>query len=242
MVSRQESTAIRRNLIRSYNQVVGGIDEQAAGDTERAYGGVIRAAKSKLVEEMAQQLVMLAWRENGGDPERLTFGDTKRYQLPINSAYVDRLPAAVKPEIAARKSRYYYNVQVDVHVFVDKKLVMGVECKAYTETAMLKRILVDFNLLKSLHPNLICCLLQLESMLGGDYSEPVKPDAPALGSPSAHTLMSYFPDVDLNILTLLDGERKVDRPIHNLAYFKELPLARLNYAISRFQTLLHPLL
>ena len=242
MVSRQESAAIRRNLISSYNQVVGGIDEQAAGDTERAYGGVIRAAKGKLVEEMAQHLVMLAWRENGGNPERLTFGDAKRYQLPINSAYIDRLPAEVKQEIAARKNRYFYNVQVDVHIFVDKKLVMGVECKAYAETAMLKRILVDFNLLKSLHPNLICCLLQLESMLGGDYSESVKPNAPALGSPSAHTLMSYFPDVALNILTLLEGERKVDLPIHNPAYFKELPLARLNYAISRFQTLLRPLL
>ena len=242
MVSPSESAAIRRNLISSYNQVVGGIDEQAAGDTERAYGGVIRAAKGKLVEEMARHLVMLAWRENGGNPERLTFGDAKRYQLPINSDYVDRLPAAVKREIAARKSRYYYNVQVDVHVFVDKTLVMGVECKAYAETAMLKRILVDFNLLKSLHPNLICCLLQLESMLGGDYSESVRANTPTLGSPSAHTLMSYFPGVDLNILTLLEGERKVNRPIHNPAYFKELPPARLDYVINRFQVLLRPLL
>ena len=241
MVSPSESAAIRRNLISSYNQVVGGIDEQAAGDTERAYGGVIRAAKGKLVEEMAQHLVTLAWRENAGNPERLTFGDTKRYQLPINSAYVDRLPAAVKQEIAARKSRYYYNVQVDVHVFVDKKLVMGVECKAYAETAMLKRILVDFSLLKSLHPNLICCLLQLESMLGGDYSEPVKTNSVVLGSPSAHTLMSYFSEVDLNILTLLEGERKVDRPIHIAAYFKELPPSRLNHVIGHLQDLLNPL-
>lgn len=242
MVSPSESDAIRRNLISSYNQVVGRIDEQAAGDTERAYGGVIRTAKGKLVEEMAQHLVILAWRENGGDPECLTFGDTKRYRLPIKSAYVNRLPAAVKREIVAQKNRYYYNVHVDVHVFVDQKLVMGVECKTYAETAMLKRILVDFNLLKSLHPNLICCLLQLESQLGGDYSEPVKPNTSALGSRSAHTLMSYFPEVDLNILTLLDGERKVDRPIHNPAYFKELPPARLDYVINQFQVLLRPLL
>ena len=242
MVSRPERAAIRRNLISSYNAVMGGIEEQAAGDTERAYGGVIRAAKGNLVEEMAQHILSLAWRENGGDPERLTFGDTKRYRLPINSAYVARLPAAVKAEIAAKKNRYFYQAQVDVHVFVDQQLIMGVECKSYAETAMLKRILVDFNLLKSLHPTLICCLLQLESMLGGDYSEPVKPNAVALGSPSAHTLMSYFPEVDLNILTLLEGERKIDRPIHNPAYFKELKLARLNQIIQRFQTLLRPLL
>lgn len=242
MVSPSESAAIRRNLISSYNQVVGGIDEQAAGDTERAYGGVIRTAKGNLVEKMAPEIIKLAWREAGGIPECLTFGDTKRYRLPIKSAYVNRLPAAVKREIVAQKNRYYYNVHVDVHVFVDKKLVMGVECKAYAETAMLKRILVDFNLLKSLHPNLICCLLQLESMLGGDYSEPVRANAVALGSPSAHTLMSYFPGVDLNILTLLEGERKVDRPIHIPAYFKELPPYRLDYVINRFQALLRPLL
>lgn len=242
MVSRPESAAIRCNLIDSYNAVMGGIEEQAAGDTERAYGGVIRAGKGKLVEGMTPHILSLAWRENGGDPERLTFGDTKRYRLPINSAYVDRLPATVKAEIAAKKDQYFYQAQVDVHVFVDKQLAMGVECKSYAETAMLKRILVDFNLLKSLHPNLICCLLQLESMLGGDYSKPVKPNAVALGSPSAHTLMSYFPEVDLNILTLLEGERKVDRPIHNPAYFKELKLARLNHIIQRFQTLLWPLL
>ena len=242
MVSRQERAAIRRNLISSYDAVIGGIEEQAVGDTERAYGGVIRAAKGRLVEEMAPHILRSAWRESGGDPERLTFGDVKRYRLPINSAYVERLPAAVKAEIAAKNNRYFYQAQVDVHVFVDKQLAMGVECKSYAETAMLKRILVDFNLLKSLHPNLICCLLQLESMLGGDYSEPVKPNTVALGSPSAHTLMSYFPEVDLNILTLLEGERKIDRPIHNPAYFKELNRARLNQIIHRFQTLLRPLL
>lgn len=242
MVSRRESAAIRRNLISSYNTVIGGIEEQAAGDTERAYGGVIRAAKGRLVEEMARPILELAWRESGGAPERLTFGDVKRYRLPINSAYAERLPAAVKAEIAAKKNRYFYQAQVDVHAFVDQRLALGVECKSYAETAMLKRILVDFNLLKSLHPNLICCLLQLESMLGGDYSEPVKANAVALGSPAAHTLMSYFPEVDLTILTLLEGERKIDRPIHNPAYFKELPPARLNQIIARFQSLLRPLL
>ena len=234
MVSPSERVATRQDLIGSYNQVIPSLEGKPPG--------TIRTAKGKLVEEMAQHLVILAWRENGGDPERLTFGDTKRYRLPINSAYVDRLPAAVKREIVAQNNRYFYNVQVDVLVFVDKTLVMGVECKAYAETAMLKRILVDFQLLKSLHPNLICCLLQLESMLGGDYSEPARTNTPALGSPSAHTLMSYFPGVDLNILTLLEGERKVDRPIHNPDYFKELPPARLDYVINHFQALLRPLL
>ncbi len=240
MIPECESSAIKQNLIRSYRKIVAGIDEQAASDEERAYGGVIRAAKGKLVEEMAPHIIMLAWREVGGYQERLTFGDSKRYNVPINSEYVKCLPQAVKDEINAKKNQYFYRAHVDVHVFVDKQLVIGVECKAYAENAMLKRILVDFQLLKYIHPSLTCCLLQLESMLGGDYSEPDK-DTSMLGSKQSHTLMSYFPNVELNILTLLDGDRKVGRPIHKPRYFKELRLGRLEHVISRFQQLLNPL-
>ena len=241
MVSQKEGAAIRQNLIDSYNNIVGGIEEQAANEDERAYGGVIRAAKGKLVEEMARHIVMLAWREVGGDQKRLSFGDTKRYNVPIKPAYIKGLPSEVRNEVKTNKEKYFYRAQVDVHVFLDKKLVMAVECKTYAENAMLKRILVDFQLLKTMHPNLICCLLQLESQLGGDYSETNK-DTPSLGSPSSHTLMSYFPAVALNILTLLEGERKVDQPIHNPVYFKELKPERLNYVINRFRQLLAPLM
>jgi len=52
-------------------------------------------------------------------------------------------------------------------------MIMGIECKAYTENAMLKRILVDFTLLKSIVPKANCVLLQLESQLTGDYSKPM---------------------------------------------------------------------
>ncbi len=96
---------------------------------------------------------------------------------------------------------------------------MGIECKTYTENAMLKRIMVDFTLLKNVLPNLKCVLLQLESQLAGDYSQVNKKII--YGSHSTHTIMSYF-DVDLYILTLLEGERKVDEPIHQHTYYKEL--------------------
>ena len=107
---------------------------------------------------------------------------------------------------------------------------MGIECKSYTENAMLKHILVDSRLLKSLHPALVCCLLQLESMLGGSYSDPLA--NPQVGSPSTHTLMSHFLEVDLNIITLLEGERRVEQPIHQLEYFKELTLEMLKHVVD----------
>ena len=241
MLRPTEGDEIRQNLIRSYNRIVGGVNNQAIGDQDRAYGGVIRSAKGKLVEGMAPYIVNLAWREAGGDVERLTFGTTKRYRVPIKSDYVNSLAPEIRNMIKVNKEQYYYNAQVDVHAFVDGNLVMGVECKAYAENAMLKRILVDFQLLKSMHTDLICCLLQLESQLGGDYSEPVK-RTPNFGSRPSHTLMSYFPGVTLHILTLLEGERRVDRPIHKPEFFKEMKLERLDFVIEQFRSLLKPLL
>ena len=233
-----DNPASRQELIRSYNLLVGGIEDEAIDDDERAYGGVIRAAKGKLVESMASHIIRLAWLESSGPPARLSLGDTKRYMVPIQDEYIASLPREIADYINGRKQDYHYRAQVDLHVFVDGEFVMGIECKSYTENAMLKRILVDFRLLKSQQPDLICTLLQLESQLGGDYSN-LRAN-PQMGSASSHTLMSYFPEVSLEIITLLEGERKIDRPIHHPQHFKELSPASLDNAISHFSELLKP--
>lgn len=62
----QNAPATRQELIRSYNLLVGGIEEEAIEDDDRAYGGVIRAAKGKLVEEMTPHIIRLAWGDCGG--------------------------------------------------------------------------------------------------------------------------------------------------------------------------------
>ena len=92
------------------------------------------------------------------------------------------------------------------------------EGKTYKENAMLKRILVYFTLFKQVYPDLDFVLFQLESQLSGDYSSN---NHVKYGSPSTHTLLSYF-DIDLNIITLLEGKRKVDKPIHKPEYYKAL--------------------
>lgn len=234
----EDRPASRRDLIRSYNLLVAGIEDKAISDDERAYGGIIRAAKGKLVESMASHVIRLAWLESGGNSGRLSLGDTKRYMVPIQDEYIASQPKDIADYINGRKQDYHYRAQVDLHVFIDGEFVMGVECKSFTENAMLKRILVDFRLLKNQQPNLVSTLLQLESQLGGDYSNPQK--NPQMGSPSSHTLMSYFPEVSLQIITLLDGERKINRPIHQAQHFKELRPESLDNAISRYSELLNP--
>ncbi|HNS83754.1 MAG TPA: restriction endonuclease, partial [Candidatus Cloacimonas sp.] len=131
---------------------------------------------------------------------------------------------------------FYYNLKIDVPVYIDDELVMAIECKSYTENAMLKRVLVDFTLLKTQYPVLDCILLQLESQLTGDYSNISQ--SIIFGSSSTHTLLSYF-DVDLYIITLLQGERNVNKPIHKKEYFKELTSESTEKAISTFQNILY---
>ena len=230
--------ASRKGIIALYNKVVGGIEEEAASDIERAYGGFVRAEKGKLVEAIAKSVVQIAWAEAKGAADRLSFDEQRRYEIPIRQNYLKRLPSSVRAHIGKRRNAYTYNAQVDVHVFVDGELIMGVECKAYAENAMLKRILVDYTLLTSMHADLVCTLFQLESQLGGDYSSLSAQET--MGSPSTHTLMSYFPGVDLHIVTLLEGDRDVSRPIHKTEHFKKLKPANLDHAIARYADLLRP--
>ena len=53
------------------------------------------------------------------------------------------------------------------------------------------------------------------------------------GSPATHALLSYV-DVELKIITLLKGERKVDKPIHKAEFFKELEMRELKNAVELF--------
>jgi hypothetical protein len=222
-------------LINIVNQKIQGIDMVAQVDEHRAYGGIIRATKGKLVEELCRSLLRIAWDELDGDPCDIAFSDDT-VAIPLNREYINTLQSPeVRDWINNNYPDFVFRAQVDNHVIIRGNFTLGIECKAYTENAMLKRILVDFTLLKSRYPKLKCGLLQLESQLTGDYSEI---DNPIIyGSHSSHTLMSYF-DVDLNIMTLLKGERKVDQPIHRAEYFKSLKYDAVERVIIEMEDLL----
>lgn len=207
------------SIIKAYEYLMKGIDKTAkTGVDGRAYGGIIRAGKGEMVESIAAEIIKLAWEELKQKPERLTI-DRKRLKLPIKKDYVEKIKnTEVRQYISDNIDKYNFPLGVDLHIFIDKKLVLAIECKAYTENAMIKRILVDFSLLHELFPKADFILFQLESQLGGDYSELKNI---TFGSPSTHTLLSYF-DINLNIITLLKGERKVDKPIHKKQYYKPL--------------------
>ena len=199
-------------------------------------GGTLRSTKGSMVESITQMMVKAAWENLGGDASRLSF-QKQKIRIPIKANTIATLPKAVQEEVAQYSQSFYYDVGVDVHVHVDNEFVLGIECKTYAENAMLKRILVDFWLIKTLYPDLQCCLLQLETFLGGSNTSP-DPDVSKIANRSTYTLMSHFPTVNMKILTLLEGKRDIKNPIHTKRGHKELRAEYVHSAIQQLQSLL----
>lgn len=211
--------------------------EEAANTSDRAYGGYIRAFKGELVEYIARELVRITWEDVlDQDIKRLEINKTKMpVKLSDKYNYIDKIESpVVKGHILENRNDYVYKFGTDEQVFIDGKLVIPIECKAYTENAMMKRILFDAELMKELTGCDTYYLLQLESQLGGDYSEL---NDITYGSKPTHVLMSHS-DVNLKIMTLLKGERKVDRPIHKPEFFKELKIEQLEKVVMEFKQVL----
>lgn len=224
-------------IVQAYNLLVRHIDDDArAGDSLRAYGGAIRSAKGTLVEGIAKNIIEIAWANIGGKMRRLSF-EKQPILVPIRQSYIDQIKdIGIKAYIQKNIHNYVYKFKTDIHINIDGKLIAGVECKAYTENAMLKRIAVDGMFLKQAHKQAHNILIQLESQLGGDYGDISK--TTHYGSYPTHTILSYFKDVDLHIITLLEGERKVDKPIHKKKFYKKLEKESVEKAVKVFEKLL----
>ena len=201
--------------------------------------GQTRGAKGMLVEHIVNAIVRLAWHEIGGEASRFNI-QRQTGEIAIEEAYIQNLtPETVRNHIERNREKYIYKVELDRAVQIDDELILGIECKSYIENAMLKRTLKDFELIaKLLYPKLLFCVFQLENSLGGDYGDAGK--LVQLGSESTHTLLSHTPEVHLEIITLLDGDRKSNREIHKQQYFKELPVENVEVCVNKFRTLLEP--
>jgi len=219
-------------IIQTYDSILKVADKDAR-ESERAYGGFLRSLKGKLQEYITGEIIKIAWHNLGGSEERLNV-NSKKVRVPIRLSYVHKIKETeVREYILQNIEKYHYGISVDKHIHVDGNFVMGIECKAFTENAMIKRILVDFHLIKTVCPNISCFLFQLESQLTGDYSALPKT---VYGSVSTHSIMSYFEDVDLHIFTLLEGERSITKPIHT--FFKPLQYDNIEKAVKLLENYL----
>jgi len=171
--------------------------------------GAVRYTKGKIVEEITRDVIKIAWAGVSSDESRLRT-DRKKVVIKTNS------------EI--------YKLSQDIHIYIDNTFRISVECKSYTEVATYKRVLVDAMLLRKAVPTINAFfIVQLENFLGGDYGMNIK----AKGSESVITLNRLFPYID--VITLLDGDRDISRPLHRPEYFKNLTDGRLTYAVEKFR-------
>ena len=215
------------NIAADYEQTVQGLWGVTAG-------GTLRSVKGSLVERLARKLAAIASQQSETVGVPLEFRKGK-HRIPMNPEYISRIPyVAVRQHVLENFDDYSYGLGCDVQCYYGDEFRLSIECKAYTEVAMLKRILVDSSLLKGVYPSLRFALFQLESQLGGDYSEL---SHPPMGSTSAHTVMSNF-GVNIEVITLLAGERNVQRPIHKEEYYKPLTIPALETAVEQLVRLL----
>lgn len=173
--------------------------------------GAVRYTKGKLVEDITKDLIQIAWSKESSDESR----------LKIN-----------KKKVIIKTNGEIYKLSQDLHVYLDDVFRIGIECKSYTEVAMYKRVLVDAKLLKKAVPSINAFfIVQLENFLGGDYGVKIE----AKGSDSVITLNRICPQINIKVITLLDGDRDIKKPLHILEYFKPLRRERLDYAIEQFR-------
>ena len=185
--------------------------ELYAGRKIKDTAGGVRYTKGKIVEDITRDLVRIAWSKVSPDEARLKI-DKKKIPIKTNG------------EI--------YKLSQDLHVHIDDIFRIGIECKSYTEVAMYKRVLVDAKLLKKAVPSISAFfIVQLENFLGGDYGVKIE----AKGSDSVITLNRICPQVNIKVITLLDGDRDIKKPLHIPEYFKPLRRERLDYAIEQFR-------
>lgn len=99
-------------IVKAYEILVKGIEAEANDDEERAFGGVIRAGKGKLVESIAKHIVAIAWQNLKGKPERLSL-EKQTFRVPINKPYIARLKyKEVREYILKNISDYYYGLKL----------------------------------------------------------------------------------------------------------------------------------
>lgn len=211
------------SIIKDYNDAIYSMSNAKPGE--------IRGKKGKLVEAMVVKMVNIAWTiVLAQEGDRLKQDKEKKSLKIVNrDEYVARLTSEkMRKKIEDNFSDIVYKFGTDNHVKIDEKIVLAIECKSYTESAMLKRIIFDSILMTEVAENAKYILFQLESALSGDFHDFSDEQ---FGSAQYHVLMSRN-KFNIDVITMLEGKRDEKHPIHK--YPKKLTPERVKYAINVF--------
>lgn len=221
----------KRNIDLQIQSIIDYYDMVMEDLYEETNPGKIRSKKGNLVEEIARRLVKVSWGNYLEQSENRLKQDKEKKAIKIIDveAYIQRYgESPIVETIKSKKNTIKYNFGTDNHVYIDGTLVLAIECKSYTESAMLKRIIYDRRMLYEFAPEANYVLLQLESALGGDFALCSRA---SFGSNQYHVFMSRE-QTNIDVITLLEGRRDADNPIHRRENGKELKKEHLVYAVE----------
>ena len=112
--------------------------------------GQIRGKKGALVEADRQRPCSSCLGEDWGHKLSELELKNNKYSIPLLDLdkYLKRLPdQGIREHIVEHRENYVYKLGCDVQCYYKNKFLLAIECKTYTENAMLKRVLVDSFLL-----------------------------------------------------------------------------------------------
>ena len=192
--------------------------------------GQIRGKKGTLVEDLAEDLLLISCSDLGISEDRISFDPVHVRVMLTSPEYLMRLPEEVGNYLLDNLDLCYHELVTDKNLSIDGRFILDVECKSYTENTMLKKIIQDCLFVRSVYPTVCFAILQLENSLGGDFGA-----SDIYGSRAAHAIMSHF-DLNIHIITLMDGNRHSHKPIE--VYPKPLKMDRLEKSLDIFKDLI----
>lgn len=145
-----------------YQIIADDINEKIA-DLKGYRGGEMRHSKGNLFENTFSFLVRETWiKVLGGDEKRLIINSTK-----IPYEYEAGASGVLYSDICVPDKKNQ-GIGLDKFVYIDERLVMTDESKAYCDISMYKRVQSEFESLAALDPNICPVILQAESAIGGN--------------------------------------------------------------------------
>ena len=216
------------------------LDKTLSGNIQSS-GGKKRAAKANLTKDVFSKIINYCIKETSSNYKLIN----KESELPTEIK--KRLPKLLVSEEYKKHKKVEFKqhqikekgVDYDAFIIEKDELKMLIEYKSYTETSMLRRVLFDAWIAKDYGLEAKYCLCMLETSMGFKKRGEKKSELDlSYQSHAFRDFMIKHHDVDIDILILLDDQRKSKEDIAEEKYRKKIPIEKLKFIVNYFKEFL----
>ena len=217
------------------------LDKTLSGNIIQSSGGKKRAVKANLTKDVFSKIINYCIKETSSNYKLIN----KKSELPTEIK--KRLPKLLVSEEYKKHKKVEFKqhqikekgVDYDAFIIEKDELKMLIEYKSYTETSMLRRVLFDAWIAKDYGLEAKYCLCMLETSMGFKKRGEKKSELDiSYQSHAFRDFMIKHHDVDIDILILLDDQRKSKEDIAEEKYRKKIPIEKLKLIINYFKEFL----